>query len=149
MEEVKYIKGYNLDIPTWGEIIENLNTSWNNNDFIKNITPGFFVCHNAQQIEKVRLVLKDLECKFAHSYINLLQSSRTFGDHNDTMNVNFWQGEGITKWGINGKDEYLLHPGDLIQVPKGINHNVIPLTPRFGISFSVHDHIESNNEDNR
>ncbi len=56
MEEVKYIKGYNLDIPTWSEIIENLNLSWNNNDFIKNITPGFFVCHNAQQIEKVRLV---------------------------------------------------------------------------------------------
>ena len=98
---------------------------------------------------KNNLVLKDLECKYAHSYINLLQSSRTFGDHNDTMNVNFWQGDGVTKWVINGKDEYLLHPGDLIQIPKGINHNVVPLTPRFGVSFSVHDHIESNNENNR
>jgi len=149
MIEVEYIKDYNLDIPSWSEIIENLNFSWSNNDFIRNITPGFFVCHNAQQIEKVKLVLKDLECKCAHSYINVLQSSRTFGDHNDTMNVCFWQGEGITKWVINGKDEYLLYPGDLIKVPKGINHNVVPLTPRFGISFSEHDHIESKNENNR
>tara|TARA_B100000085_G_scaffold273908_1_gene289920 strand:+ start:121 stop:570 length:450 start_codon:yes stop_codon:yes gene_type:complete len=149
MKEVKYIKGYNPNIPTWSEIIENLNTSWSNGGFIKNITPGFFVCHQAQQIEKVRIVLKDLECKYAHSYINVLQSSRTFGEHNDTMDVNFWQGEGITKWIINGDKEYLLYPGDLIMVPKGIDHNVKPLTPRFGISFSVYDHIESNNENNR
>ena len=136
MDKVEFIKGYNLEIPTWAEIIDNLNVSNDNCEFVKNTTPGFFVAHNAERIEKVRLVAKELGCMFAHSYINFLKSSRTFGDHNDTMTVRFWQGEGMTKWLVNGNEEYILNPGDLIIIPKGVYHNVKPLTPRFGISMS-------------
>ena len=135
MIQVEHIKSYNLDIPDWNDIIENLNYS-NENDYIKNTNPGFFVSFNAQRIEKVKGVMKDLECNTAHCYVNFLQSGGTYGNHKDTMIVKFWQGHGLTKWVIENKDEYILHPGDLITIPIGVHHNIIPLTPRFGISMA-------------
>ena len=42
----------------------------------------------------------------------------------------------MTKWLILGK-EYILNPGDLIYVPKGVEHTVLTfIAPRAGISMS-------------
>ena len=34
------------------------------------------------------------------------------------------------------KEEYILNVGDLIYIPTGFHHEVVPLSPRLGISMS-------------
>ena len=52
------------------------------------------------------------------------------------MDVYFWQIQGSTKWEFDSLS-YILNPGDLIYVPRGVYHSVFPLTPRVGISFGA------------
>ena len=136
MNKVNFIKGFELNTPSWDELLFNLNYSHLNQEEIKNSSPGFFVAHNAYKIPRVQYVLQKLKLKEAHLYINILQNSSTFGEHKDTMDVWFWQVKGVTKWVIENKEEYTLEEGDLIYIPKGILHNVIPLGSRAGISMS-------------
>ena len=132
---VKYIKQFDLNTPTWEEIFIDLNNSIHLKEEVKNISMGFFVSHNAHRIQKIKVVLEKLKLREAHSYINIVNSP-TFGEHRDNMDVWFWQVKGSTKWIIENKEEYLLKEGDLIYIPRGILHNVIPLGPRVGISMS-------------
>jgi ribosomal protein L16 Arg81 hydroxylase len=80
-------------------------------------------------------VLDVLGLKIAHLYCNLTTKAPTFGEHTDSMDVYFWQCQGSTKWMVNEKI-IILNSGDLLFIPKGIKHNVIPLCPRVGISMS-------------
>lgn len=136
MNKVNFKKKFEIDTPSWDKILFNLDYSSLNNEKIKNTSRGFFVSHNAQRIPEVQNVLKNLNLKIAHLYINILQNSPTFGEHKDVVDVWFWQAKGSTVWVIENKEEYLLEEGDLIYIPKGILHNVIPLGPRAGISMS-------------
>ena len=134
MNKVSFIKSFELNTPSWDELLFDLNYSHLNQEEIKNSSSGFFVSHNSYRIPRVAYILKKLNLKIAHLYINILQNS--FGEHKDIMDVWFWQVKGSTKWVIENKEEYLLEEGDLIYIPKGILHNVIPLGPRAGISMS-------------
>tara|TARA_R110000803_G_scaffold192786_1_gene255673 strand:- start:224 stop:640 length:417 start_codon:yes stop_codon:yes gene_type:complete len=136
MSSVEIIKEYNLNTPTWEEAIANVNLSIQNKEEIKIKNPGFYVVHGAQRIPSVQKVLDDLKLTFAHLYMNVITSTGTFGNHKDTMNVWYWQCRGTTKWIINEKDEYIMEAGDLLHIPKGNYHNIIPLTPRVGVSMS-------------
>jgi ribosomal protein L16 Arg81 hydroxylase len=69
--------------------------------------------------------------------MNLASSTGTFGNHVDTMEVIYWQCQGQTLWIIDQREQHILKPGDLITVPAGTYHNVIPLTPRLGISMAT------------
>lgn len=131
-----FIREYNLDVVNWTEAFLNYDNSVRNSKQIKFSYPGFFVSHEGHEIEKVKDVLKDLKCSIAHLYFNISTKAETFGKHKDTMDVYFWQCQGVTKWIIEDKDEVILNPGDLIYIPRGINHNVIPLSPRLGVSMS-------------
>jgi len=133
---VKYKKSFNPNTPSWEEVLYYFNFSVNKNEPYKNTSPGFFVNDFANRIPSVQLVLKELNLKIAHSYINILDSSATFGNHIDSMDVWFWQAQGKTKWVIENEKEYILNKGDLIFISKGTRHNVIPLGPRIGISMS-------------
>ena len=133
---IKHIKSYNKKVVSWKEVFENFNWSVNNKDDIKFNDFGFFVSHKADLMKKVKTVLKDLKCNSAHLYFNIITKARTFGPHRDTMDVWFWQCQGKTKWVIENKKEYILNPGDLIFVPKNIQHEVVPLSPRAGISMA-------------
>ena len=136
MKEIKLIKNYNNKVPSWDSLLKNFNNSVINKNNIKHNCLGFFVSHNANEIEEVKEVLKDLKLIEAHLYLNITTHGKTFGKHTDVDDVYFWQVKGQTEWIIKD-NKYLLDIGDLIIVPKFIEHNVIPLTPRAGISMSL------------
>ena len=131
-----FIRNYNTNVLTWTEAFLNYDKSIHNNKDIKFNYAGFFVSHEGHEIEIVKSILKDLKCNIAHLYFNITTKAETFGKHKDNMNVYFWQCQGVTKWIIEDKDEVILNPGDLIFIPKGVHHNVIPLSPRLGVSMS-------------
>mgnify|MGYP001093153134 CR=1 FL=1 len=130
------VKNWNDNIVNWGEIIEAYNTSIENNRQVKINLPGFFVCHNADIIEKVQKAMKILNAVDAHAYFNIAVKAETFGWHDDDFDVCYWQCIGRVKVLFEDK-EFLLEPGDMIKIPKHIQHTVIPLTPRLGISMGV------------
>jgi len=130
----KFVKQFNLNTPNWEELLFNLNFSFINNELVKNLNPGFFVSHSAFKIKKVSNVLKELNLQEAHLYINIL-NTETFGPHKDRCDVWFWQVKGQTMWEVEN-NQYTLEEGDLIFVPGGVMHNVVPLGPRAGISMS-------------
>jgi len=132
---VKYTKNYNNNTPSWEAILDNFNEAREKNSRIKHNNLDFFVTLIAEEIPEVKTVLQNLNLSFAHSYINLSRQGGTFGNHKDDTDVWFWQVKGKTQW-IVENIIYELEEGDLIYVPAGIYHEVIPLGPRCGISMS-------------
>tara|TARA_R100001244_G_scaffold6665_2_gene8766 strand:+ start:697 stop:1110 length:414 start_codon:yes stop_codon:yes gene_type:complete len=127
-------KNFNSNVPDWNSIINNFNYSLSIKDAYKHICPGFFVSHNAEHIDKVKPIMVDLKCRVAHLYFNI-GLGPTFGKHKDNVDVYFWQCQGIAHWLIDG-EKIILEPGDLLIIKKGVYHEVIPKTPRAGISMS-------------
>ena len=134
--KIKHIKNYNKNIITWEELLMNFSNCVVNNKLIKVRNPGFFISHNADEIEKIKPIMKKLKVNTAHLYMNIAISIQGLGKHKDSMDVYFLQCQGKTKWIIEEKNVYILEPGDLLFVPKNVWHEVIPLTPRAGISMS-------------
>ena len=133
---LRFIRNYNTNVLGWTEAFLIYDKSVHNNKNIQFNYPGFFVSHEGHEIVTVKSVLKDLNCSIAHLYFNITTKAKTFGKHKDTMDVYFWQCQGVTKWIIEDKEEVILNPGDLIFIPKGVYHTVIPLSPRLGVSMS-------------
>ena len=134
MVEIK--KGFNLDTPTWSELLWELNYSQFHKERMIVKQPGFFVTHHAYRIPRVTKVLEDLNLSSAHLFFNLFQNTPAFDSHKDKMDVWYWQVKGFTKWILhNGEQEWILKEGDLIHVPKEVYHQVIPLGVRAGISM--------------
>jgi hypothetical protein len=137
LKEVKYVRSYNTNTPSWDSILSNLNDYYNLGGELKHVCPSFVVSHDSGSIPEVSKVLSSLGLLEAHTYINLLSTKEGFGEHRDVMDVWFWQVKGSTKWTIEGGDIYILNEGDLIEVPKGLLHFVESNTPRCGISMST------------
>ena len=72
----------------------------------------------------------------AHMYFNISRKPGSLGLHYDEEDVFYWQCVGKVVVIIDDV-EYLLNPGDMIKIPKYVKHNVVPITPRIGISMSV------------
>ena len=136
MSKIDIRRKFNLNCPSWQNILINLNDSVNNNGDIKHNCLGFFFSDEANKIQEVQKVLEELKLKYAHLYINITENGGTYGRHNDVIDVYYWQVQGKTIWKFDN-NEYVINPGDLIIVPKGIYHDVIPLGPRVGISMSI------------
>jgi mannose-6-phosphate isomerase-like protein (cupin superfamily) len=138
MKVVKHISSYNLNTPSWDEILNNFNQAALNKEPLKNSSPGFFTSHSAQHMSTVKTVLNDLRLKEAHLYFNITELSEAFTKHKDNMDVYFWQAKGGSKWSIGdkGQEEYILKEGDLIYVPALTYHKVTPIGPRAGISMA-------------
>ena len=130
-----YKREYNLNVVDWTEAFLNYDKSVHLNKEIKFNYPGFFVSHEGHDIEKVKNVLKNFECNTALLYFNVTTKAETFGRHKDTMDVYYWQCQGVTQWIVEDKN-VILNPGDLIYIPSGMYHSVTPLSPRLGISMS-------------
>ncbi len=133
---IKIATKFELNLPTWEEILSNLYTTHNHDpSHIITPNPGFFVGHAAREIKSVKNILKKLGLSYAHSYINILNTP-TFGAHKDLEDVWYWQVIGKTKWTIENKKSYILNEGDLIFVSKGTLHDITPLGVRVGISMN-------------
>ena len=135
MPDPYFKREYNLNVVDWTVAFLNYDKSVHLNKEIKFNYPGFFVSHEGHDIEKVKDVLKNLECNTAHLYFNETTKAETYGKHKDTMDVYYWQCQGVTQWIVEDKN-VILNPGDLIYIPSGMYHSVTPLSPRLGISMS-------------
>jgi ribosomal protein L16 Arg81 hydroxylase len=138
-------RNLNLNAPSWSDILEHLNRNVVTNAKIKVLDNLGFVYFDADKMSSVGMLLDAIrqwsgqKCS-AHCYISLLESSATFGRHNDNADVFFWQVQGRTHWTVEqGTEiyEYELTPGDLIYIPRFMIHQVVPLTPRAGISIGI------------
>jgi hypothetical protein len=138
-------RNLNLDTPSWSDILEHLNRNIVTNAKIKMLDNLGFVYFDADKISSVKLLLDAINqlsgqvCS-AHCYISLLESSATFGRHNDNADVFFWQVQGSTHWIVEQDTEiyeYKLLPNDIIYIPRFMIHTVVPLTPRAGISIGI------------
>lgn len=134
-QNIEVIRKFELDTPSWKDVINNLNHSIEKGDLIKSNDRGFFVSHRAYEIPKVDIVRQKLNAKGAHLYVNFLYDGNAFPKHKDEVDVVFWQIIGKTKWIVD--KEYILEPGDLIKIPKNTLHEVKPLSARAGISFGI------------
>ena len=131
------------EFPSWEDVILHLNDNIvNRPKSVKVLDNLGFVTHNAELIDKVKVIRDNIHLKrpeepicTAHLYISLTSISSTFGWHRDTTDVFFVQLLGKMKWEIENDYEYILTPGDMIYVEKSIWHNTIPLTPRAGVSI--------------
>ena len=128
-------RNYNNNTISWKEAFYNFNNSIGKKEYVKKFE-GFFVSHNAQRINLVQEVLKDLNCKVAHLYIGIDVTNPGFGNHVDKVDVWFWQNKGTTIWDFDNGAKYTLYEGDLIYIPKGTYHKVSSVEARFGISMS-------------
>jgi hypothetical protein len=129
----------------WENVVDEIDRSIKVKSKIR-VLPNFgMILHEAENIKGVDFLLKEyskLDSSIpssAHCYISFSEKSDTFGRHKDTSDVLFWQALGSTKWIVEDDKiyEYKLCPGDVIYIPSGLYHTVIPLTPRVGISLGL------------
>lgn len=82
-------------------------------------------------------------------YTSFFPSSMSHGIHRDATDVFHWQHLGYTEWNVYDKEThtYMLKPGDCIFIPKGMYHDIIPLTARAGVSFGFFSQNEDYNLD--
>jgi len=148
----QYIERFLTKVPDWEKIIFNIDLNILSKHPIKSLFNYGIVLHEIFNIEEVDFILNEIKNNnpnnsySAHVYISLSKESKTFGKHKDESDVWYWQCIGSTQWKIfefNKTISYTLEPGDIIYVPKGIFHDVIPLSPRVGISFGL-DYLNKN-----
>ncbi len=105
-----------------------------------------FISHKGERLKSVKNLLNQLKDKIsstdypiatAHLYGGITSTSLTTQKHHDYCHVWYWQCKGITKWILNETEEYILEEGDILYVPPEVTHEVIPLSPRLGISFGA------------
>ena len=97
MLNVIYIKEFNLNTPTWDDLLNDFNHSAELGENIK-AHHGFYVSRSAYRIRKVKKVLNQLNLNTAHLYMNVSSVSPTFGNHKDEVTVYYWQVKGKSKW---------------------------------------------------
>jgi mannose-6-phosphate isomerase-like protein (cupin superfamily) len=129
-------RGFELDVPSWGDVIENFNHSVIRNNPVVHFTLGFFHSIDGHEIEKVKPVLEKLELQIAHVYFNVSVDASGFGMHQDRVDVWYWQAHGTTVWEIDQGPTWELSPGDLVYIPAWVGHRSTALTPRIGLSMS-------------
>jgi len=135
MLKVIHIKEFNLNTPTWDDLLNDFNQSAELGENIR-AHHGFYYSRSVYRIPEVKKVLNQLNLNLAHLYMNVSSVSPTFGNHKDGTDVYYWQVKGKSKWTIQDQEEYILNVGDLIIIPEGVEHNIVPLGPRAGISMS-------------
>jgi hypothetical protein len=85
-------------------------------------------------------------------YLSFTAQAKSHGKHMDIADVFHWQQKGETEFSVWEEDQkftYNLLPGDCVFIPAGIYHDVLPLSPRFGISFGIlpQGYVGGNNQE--
>ena len=138
-------RNLNLETPGWSDILAHLNRNIVSKAKMKVLDNLGFVYFDADIMPEVNSLISEIRrltdktCS-AHCYVSLLETSGTFGWHFDNAEVFFWQVQGSTRWSVEQDStvyEYTLLPNDIIYIPRLVLHDVIPLTPRAGISIGI------------
>lgn len=131
------------ELPTWEEILEDVEHNLLNNKHVKLLGNYGFVTHEGERIPSVLKIKEEIHklnpsaiCS-AHIYISLFSKSQTFGRHKDTSDVFFIQALGQTEWMIEDTQikSFVLSPGDMVYIPKHMYHTPYPKGPRVGLSI--------------
>ena len=81
------------------------------------------------------------EIDYAECYVNFKRNASVKPAHNDQWIAVAWTCVGKIEWRIykepsdKNYDSYITEPGDIIIIPKGVLHSVVPIEPRMSISF--------------
>lgn len=132
---VVFTEKFYLPTPTWEEINENIEESKSSGGAFRSIGGCFTTTVDGHTLKSAKAVLDMLGLTVAHIYVSTAKGNHGFGKHSDTEDVYFWQCQGSTKW-ITDHGEHILEPGDMIYIQASVNHEVISLTPRAGLSMS-------------
>jgi len=131
------------NLPTWSEILEDLEHNMFEGFNTKTLGNFGFVTHRGERIPSVLKIKQEIQklnpsapCS-AHIYISLFSKSQTFGRHKDTSDVFFIQALGQTDWTIEDDEvkEVMLSAGDMLYIPKQMYHTPYPKSPRVGLSI--------------
>jgi ribosomal protein L16 Arg81 hydroxylase len=143
----QFVKNFWSFLPSWEAVLEDLQTNKIDGSFIKQTENDGFVTHRGERIFEVAALMEYIKklnphnnYVDAHIYISLSKFSKTFGKHEDPMDVYFIQAQGQTEWIITENNidyTYILNPSDMVYIPQGIFHNPKPLTPRIGLSIGT------------
>jgi hypothetical protein len=145
-EHHEYMKEVLMKTPSWQDFIDQIDFSFLNKLLLKGNPDFGIVIENSDTIRHVRnlehrIIKNNPNHRLTHTqcYLSLSSKSTTFGKHNDTTDVWFWQCIGQTKWTVWDPDPitYILSPGDIIYVPVGMYHDPRPVTPRAGMSIGI------------
>ena len=149
-KKYKLWKSTELILPTWHDIIDNINVMVNEYEHL--VIPmddvGLKLHGNySESCKKLIDFSQYLEKKFdkecsLHHYISFSTKSKSLGLHSDPCDVFFLQGIGKTEFMVAG-DICVLEPGDLLYIPPHTEHNTKPLTPRVGLSYGIEEFINA------
>lgn len=143
----------NLPLPkiTWDMVVKCIDRSVKEG-YLNNVgkpDKAGFILRRAQMIREVvpvmdalNDVMPDLQVS-GHVYVSFSTQSGTLGRHRSKSSVFFWQAIGKTQWTVgrkSGDEMFVLQPNDAIYCPSLMYHDVVPLTPRVGISLGL-DHL--------
>ena len=118
----------------WVDVINEIDRRVKSGGEITLLSNFGMVMKDCATITNVKDAMIKFGAKSVDCYVSFSEHSYTYGMHRDNCDVLFWQVIGKTKWITQGC-EYVLSSNDLIFIPKEIDHQVTPLTPRVGISF--------------
>ena len=82
----------------------------------------------------------------ASVFINFISNEYNVPKHHDKRETLFWQCIGKTVWRVYPPSSefpvsYTLEPGDIIYIPKGVEHEVIIEEPRASIAFGYENEV--------
>jgi hypothetical protein len=136
-----------LNTPSWDDVLRDLEKSIEENSLIKIGQYFSIITHlgdrhiplAAEFLDEVKKLDVSLPGS-AHVYTGLTKYSQGLGRHNDNADVFFWQIIGSSNWKVftqAGMKEHALNVGDVIYIPRYMDHEVTSLGPRVGISFGL------------
>jgi len=141
----KFLRDDSFEKLTWEDVIDNLDRTITEDLHYKSRDNYGIVTHDTRDILKIYPVLNKIkECLpgveiTTHLYTSFTSISKTFGKHNDVMDVVIWQCIGTTHWTIYDDKtfNYRLKPGEFLYIPKEMYHDTTPITPRSSVSFGI------------
>ena len=131
----------------WDDVIELINMD---KQLTRHMKAGGFLIHFLNdKFQNIVDLAEQIQSVFpsrtgdmsVHLYGSLSKESGSHGRHKDTANVFFIQGSGITKFAFDDGSSYNLYNGDLLYIPKGLQHKAIPLSKRISISVPLNKGI--------
>jgi ribosomal protein L16 Arg81 hydroxylase len=95
-------------------------------------------------LNEIKEYFKSVNVEFLKSLVIVHFSTlqKTTGRHYDDKSVIYIQLINSVVWNVwenDVKKEFVLEPGDIMFMPKMIEHEVIPLMPRVAITFGIKD----------